>query len=117
MIPNYTLFMKRFHIALGVKDIEESVAFYTKKLGCDPVCVVENRYALFVNDFVNFSISLDKDNPGKLRHVGIEDDFVTEFSSKFDINKIEWESFNKEQQIDEIKEKFNNVKFFDHDTK
>ena len=69
--------MNKSHIAIGVSDITRSVAYYSKRLGCAPEVVVQNEYALWRTDSVNFSIRRDTQNTGKLRHLGWEDSSAT----------------------------------------
>ncbi len=38
--------MKRFHIALGVSDVEASARDYSQRLGCQPDLLIPNEYAL-----------------------------------------------------------------------
>ena len=47
---------KRFHIALGVADLESSAHDYSQRLGCRPDLLVSEKYALWRKDTVNLSI-------------------------------------------------------------
>ncbi|MGF1491034.1 MAG: hypothetical protein ACFBSC_00980 [Microcoleaceae cyanobacterium] len=38
---------QKFHIALNVKDLAESIQDYSKRLGCEPQVVVPGNYALW----------------------------------------------------------------------
>ena len=39
--------MRRFHIALAVRSIAESVPEYSRRLGIDPAVIVEGKYAMW----------------------------------------------------------------------
>ena len=95
--------MKKIHIAIGVSDISRSVKDYSERLGCQPVVVIANEYALWRTDILNFSIRYDAANPGMLRHLGWEDSSACEFTQEKDVNGIVWERFTTEQQSNEIK--------------
>lgn len=94
--------MKKFHIALAVKDITESVQDYSMRLGMQPVCVIPGEYALWRTESLNFSIRKDPESVCQLRHLGWEDAKATQFSSEKDVNGILWESFSEEVQKEEI---------------
>lgn len=102
--------MKRFHISIAVSDFSASVADYTKRLGCDPVVTVKDRYALWKTELLNFSISHKKNEiSGRVRHIGFEDDSLKNFAEEADCNGIIWEYFSPEAQSQEINEKFLNA--------
>jgi catechol 2,3-dioxygenase-like lactoylglutathione lyase family enzyme len=90
--------MKRFHIALAVADLEESIWDYSLRLGQRPSSVVPGRYAMWRTDLLNFSINVKPEQAGQLRHVGFEDDAVEGFSSNVDVNGLEWELFSAVEQ-------------------
>ena len=94
--------MRRFHIALAVRDLSESIGDYTKRLGVAPVAVVPGKYALFRTDQLNFSINQLPERAGQLRHLGFEDEAASGFSSDHDVNGIEWERFSPTDQDDKI---------------
>lgn len=97
--------MKRFHIAISTSNIDESVKDYTRRLGFEPVVIVENEYALWRTETLNVSVRQDPSTPsGALRHLGWEDPEATEFSSNTDCNGILWERFAEKHQNDEILE-------------
>ncbi|HYM88099.1 MAG TPA: hypothetical protein VES92_03195 [Nitrospiraceae bacterium] len=48
--------MKRFHIALGVANVEASADEYLQCLGCRPDLFIPGKYALWRTDAVNLSI-------------------------------------------------------------
>ena len=94
--------MKRFHIAIAVKDIKESIADYTERLGQIPAAIVEGKYAMWRTDLLNFSINQIPERAGQLRHLGFEDDAAQDFTSVPDVNGIEWESFSQKEQDERI---------------
>jgi len=98
--------MKRFHIALAVRDLAESIADYSRRFNQQPAAVVPGKYAMWRTDLLNFSINQIPDGSpmtaGQLRHVGFEDDAVEGYSSSFDVNGIEWESFSQQEQDERI---------------
>ena len=98
--------MKRFHIAIAVRDLEESIADYSARFNQEPAAVVPGKYAMWRTDLLNFSINQmpaeTKMRPGQLRHVGFEDDAVTGYASTIDVNGIEWESFSQKEQDERI---------------
>jgi hypothetical protein len=93
--------MQKFHIALEVEDIVDSVHEYSKRLGHEPEVVVAGEYALWRTDTLNFSIRKGI-NPGTLRHLGFEDSNAPHFSKDTDVNGVVWEHFTAKQQQDEI---------------
>lgn len=94
--------MKRFHIALAVRDLQVSIIDYSQRLGQQPSAVVEGKYAMWRTDLLNFSINEMPERVGQLRHVGFEDDAAQTFSSTIDVNNIEWESFSQKEQDERI---------------
>ena len=95
---------KRVHIALSVKNLQESINDYTKRLGVNPSFIANDKYALFRTDTINLSITQNIDTVCSLRHLGFEDDETTEFQEEIDVNGIKWEKFNQQQQENEIME-------------
>ncbi|MCG6540143.1 hypothetical protein MCB86_08650 [Pseudomonas sp. KSR10] len=95
--------MKRFHIALAVDDLDDSIADYSRRLGQSADVVVPGRYAMWRTDQLNFSINQQTGHGGQLRHVGFEDDGVQGFSSETDVNDLIWESFSADEQDRRIK--------------
>lgn len=81
--------MKRFHIAIAVRDIQSSIIDYNARLGQSPNTVVPGKYAMWRTDLLNFSINEIPERAGQLRHVGFEDDAAPGFSSISDVNGIE----------------------------
>ena len=96
--------MKRFHIALAVANLDNSIADYSLRLGEEPTVVVSEKYAMWRTDTLNFSINQIPDRAGQLRHVGFEDESVQGFSSDFDTNGLEWELFSPQAQDQKIVE-------------
>lgn len=96
--------MKRIHIALSVADIAASVSDYTRRLGENPVVVIDGEYALWRTPHVNLSIRRDGSTAGTLRHLGWEDDAATSFTAEADSNGILWERFSSANQDAEIEE-------------
>ena len=96
--------MKRFHIALAVANLDNSIADYSLRLGDEPTVVVSDKYAMWRTDTLNFSINQIPDRAGQLRHVGFEDESVQGFSSEFDTNGLEWELFSPQAQDQKIVE-------------
>ena len=98
--------MKRFHIALAVRDLAESIADYSARFNQPPAAVVPGKYAMWRTELLNFSINqMPADtqiSAGHLRHLGFEDDAVEGYSSSIDVNGIEWESFSQKEQDERI---------------
>jgi hypothetical protein len=98
--------MKKFHISIAVRNLGESIAEYSKKLECQPNVVIENRYALWKTDILNFSISQQAEIAGRVRHIGFANPNAQNFTEEYDCNGLMWEEFTEEMQMAEIKEKF-----------
>ncbi len=96
--------MKRFHIAVGVVDVQRSIEDYSRRLECLPSVVVPGEYALWRTAALNFSIRRSAGGVGAVRHLGWEDALATEFSQDTDVNGIVWEQFSAEQQRKEIED-------------
>lgn len=94
--------MRRIHIALAVDDLAATVADYTARLGAEPVAVVAGTYALWRTDEVNLSVNADAPTDQRLRHLGFEDDAVTDQAEDHDVNGILWESFHPDWQDEGI---------------
>lgn len=91
--------MKRFHIALAVRDLDQSIEDYSVRLGQPPSAVVPGAYAMWRTDLLNFSINQSPSRAGELRHVGFEDDTAPEYSSSStDCNGLLWEAFSAAEQ-------------------
>ncbi|GLQ92928.1 hypothetical protein [Dyella acidisoli] len=98
--------MKRFHIALAVRDLGASIADYSVRLGQRPNVVVDGKYAMWRTDLLNFSINQSAERAGQLRHIGFEDDSAEGFTSTPDVNGIEWEHFSAKAQDERIVEMY-----------
>ena len=96
--------MKRFHIALAVANLDNSIVDYSLRLGEEPTVVVSDKYAMWRTDTLNFSINQIPNRAGQLRHVGFEDESVQAFSSDYDTNGLEWELFSPQAQDQKIVE-------------
>lgn len=98
--------MKRFHIALAVRDLGTSIADYSTRLGQQPNVVVDGKYAIWRTELLNFSINQNAERAGQLRHIGFEDDSAEGFTSTPDVNGIEWELFSAQAQDERIVEMY-----------
>lgn len=97
--------MKKLHLALSTKNLDESIRDYSQRLGTPPCSVVAGEYALWRTDSLNVSVRLDPAcASGELRHLGWEDADAPQFTSDTDVNGIVWEHFSAQQQADEINE-------------
>ena len=94
--------MRKFHIAIGVTDIEKSIEDYSIRLGDNPSIHIEGEYALFRTASINMSIRKVENTTTGVRLIGWEDDGATGFSEDKDCNGLIWEIFNKKAQEDEI---------------
>jgi catechol 2,3-dioxygenase-like lactoylglutathione lyase family enzyme len=92
------MIMKRFHIALAVADLQQSIDDYSARLGQAPHAVVSGVYAMWRTDLLNFSINQTPERAGQLRHLGFEDDSAVGFQKTRDVNGIEWELFSAHEQ-------------------
>jgi len=95
--------MKKFHLALSVRSIKESVSDYSLRIGKEPDVVIPEQYALWRTDSLNFSIRQEPQKTGQLRHLGWEDDKAKSFNGSHDVNTVFWEQFSADQQAAEIK--------------
>ncbi|WP_299019124.1 MULTISPECIES: ArsI/CadI family heavy metal resistance metalloenzyme [unclassified Tepidimonas] len=73
--------MKRFHVHLHVKDLDESIAFYSKLFDAQPARV-ERDYAKWVieDPRLNFAISTRGASPG-VDHLGLQVDDASELDA------------------------------------
>jgi hypothetical protein len=94
--------MKKFHIALSVQNIQQSIVDYSERLNCYPSVIVPNEYALWRTSSVNFSIRKTTSTQEKLRHLGWEDSSANSFTKDQDVNGIVWENFSSSEQAKEI---------------
>ena len=65
--------MKRFHLHVGVTDIDQSVAFYSQLFGAQP-SVVKPDYAKWMleDPRINFAISMREGAAKGIEHVGLQ---------------------------------------------
>jgi len=95
--------MKKFHISIATDNIENSVEDYSKRLGKSPDSQLDNQYAFWRTEYLNFSIRCDKSVPvGTLRHLGWEDSEAKTFSTDEDVNGVLWENFSAALQLEEV---------------
>jgi len=73
--------MKRFHVHVGVRDLDEGVAFYSKVFGAKPT-VQKTDYAKWMveDPRLNFAISSRGRKPG-VNHLGFQLDSEDEFKA------------------------------------
>ncbi len=94
---------RRLHLALGVADIEASIADYSSRLGLEPDCIVPGIYALWRTAALNVSIRVvPVGEAGQLRHLGWEEPDATAMETSVDVNGILWERFSCSVQRQEI---------------
>ena len=97
--------MKRFHIAIGVSNIEQSVLDYSLRLAQQPNVVIPKEYALWRTPTLNFSIrKVSQEESGSLRHLGWESSDSAHFSTDIDGNGLLWEQITADQQDEEIRQ-------------
>ena len=101
--------MKKFHISLAVKNIQESVVEYSTKFGIEPQVVIDGKYALWRTECLNFSISQKPDIAGQMRHLGFENPEAKSFTTSTDCNGILWEDFTAQMQNEEIETFYGNL--------
>jgi hypothetical protein len=101
----------KVHLAVAVKDLETSVAEYTRVLGSAPDLVIRGQYALWRTPILNLSIRCTGERAGTVRHVGFERDDATTFEEYRDVNGLTWETFNKHHQADEIRSLWRDVDY------
>ncbi len=77
--------MKRFHVHLGVEDLDRSVQFYSTLFGAAP-SVVKSDYAKWMLDDprVNFAISSGGHAANGVEHLGIQAEDEEELAEVFD---------------------------------
>lgn len=73
--------MKRFHVHVGVDDLEKSMKFYSSMFGASP-SVVKGDYAKWMleDPAVNFAISTRAGTTG-IDHLGLQTDDATELAA------------------------------------
>ena len=72
--------MKRFHVHVGVTDLEQSIRFYSRLFGAEPT-VRKHDYAKWMVDDprLNFAISSSGNHTG-VNHLGLQVDDATELT-------------------------------------
>jgi catechol 2,3-dioxygenase-like lactoylglutathione lyase family enzyme len=77
--------MKRFHMHVGVTDIDKSVAFYSGLFAAEPA-VVKADYAKWMLDDprINFAISMREDAAKGIEHVGLQVEDKAELEEVYD---------------------------------
>lgn len=77
--------MKRFHVHVGVSDLDRSIAFYTGLFGAEP-SVTKSDYAKWMleNPRVNFAISQKCGAEKGIEHVGLQVEDVAELAEVYD---------------------------------
>lgn len=77
--------MKRFHVHVGVEDIERSIAFYTGLFGAEPA-VVQPDYAKWMLDDprINFAVSRKCGAAKGIEHLGVQVEDETELAEVYD---------------------------------
>ena len=89
--------MKRFHVNLSVKDLEQSISFYNTLFGEEPT-VVKTDYAKWMLDDprVNFSIAESSKASG-INHVGLQADTLSELGEiQARLEQAEEETFRQD---------------------
>lgn len=77
--------MKRFHMHVGVTDIDQSVAFYSQLFGSEP-SVVKPDYAKWMleDPRINFAISMRDGAVKGIEHVGLQVENPEELAEVYD---------------------------------
>lgn len=77
--------MKRFHVHVGVTDIDKSVAFYSHLFGAEPA-FVKADYAKWMLDDprINFAISMREDAVKGVEHIGLQVEDKGELEAVYD---------------------------------
>ena len=90
--------MKRFHVHVGVRDLDESVRFYTALFGSEPT-VRHPDYAKWMIDDprVNFAISQRGSRFG-VNHLGLQVDEADELP----VVKARFEAADRRSLVDEV---------------
>ncbi|PRY13673.1 glyoxalase/bleomycin resistance protein/dioxygenase superfamily protein [Pontibacter ummariensis] len=76
--------MKRFHVNVRVKNLQESVAFYTALFATAPTVLKEDYAKWMLEDpRINFAISLHPENAG-IEHLGIQAESEEELAEVYE---------------------------------
>ncbi|WP_089739121.1 ArsI/CadI family heavy metal resistance metalloenzyme [Gracilibacillus ureilyticus] len=92
--------MAHIHIGLNVKDLKESLDFYRRMLGAEPVKVKEDYVKYLVNNpNLNLTLSEKKNVEGnQINHLGIQVESYEEMLSHKE--RIEKEGFFAREEMD-----------------
>ena len=76
--------MKRFHVHVGVTDLDQSIAFYSSLFGAEP-SVTKADYAKWMLDDprVNFAISSEHHAAKGIEHLGIQAESESELAEVY----------------------------------
>lgn len=90
--------MNRFHVHVGVADVEQSVAFYTRLFGAEP-SVRKSDYAKWMLDDprINFAISRRDNAQVGINHLGLQVDCADELAAM----RCRFEAADQNALIDE----------------
>lgn len=76
--------MKRFHMHVGVADLEASIAFYTQLFGAEPIMAKPDYAKWMLEDpRVNFAISMRDGAAKGVEHVGLQVDSADELAAVY----------------------------------
>jgi len=77
--------MKRFHVHVGVADLDKSIAFYSSLFGAEPA-VVKDDYAKWMleDPRINFAISMREDAAKGIEHLGVQVEDKAELAEVYD---------------------------------
>lgn len=77
--------MKRFHMHVGVSDLDASIAFYTHLFGAEP-SVAKADYAKWMleDPRINFAISMREGAVKGIEHVGLQVEDESELAEVYD---------------------------------
>lgn len=76
--------MKRLHLHISVKDLDQSIGFYSMMFGAEPTILKPDYAKWQLNEpAVNFAISIGVGKPG-LNHLGIQVDSNDELDEIYD---------------------------------
>ncbi len=76
--------MKRLHVHVGVKDLDQSIRFYSTLFAAEPT-VLKDDYAKWMLDdpIVNFAISAGAEQANGVRHLGIQAESIDELGEVY----------------------------------
>ncbi|MBU0557729.1 MAG: VOC family protein [Alphaproteobacteria bacterium] len=77
--------MKRFHVHVGVTDVEKSVSFYSSLFGAEPT-VMKADYAKWMleDPRINFAISMRDGAEKGIEHIGLQVEDKAELAEVYD---------------------------------